>query len=99
MVDALSSAVTGHPVFNTRATGLSGGIGGIPALNAGSQLASTAANLLHGKQLTKRGVRALVEAAPLGNSPPTVWLANALGENLPKEAAREPGAHKGAWLQ
>lgn len=98
-VDALSSAITGHPVFDARASGLSGGVFGIPSVSAGESAWSAITGPLHNGGMTQRSMRALIETLPLGNTLPLVWLTNAMASDLPKEQPREPDAHKGAWLQ
>jgi hypothetical protein len=100
VTDAVSSLFTGHPVFDARATGLSGGLGGIPALDALQKPTSALATMLHhGSNLTKGQTRALESVLPLGNTMPLVWATNALADHFPKSVQTEPGAHKGAWLQ
>ncbi len=99
IIDALSSAVTGHPVFDARASGLSGGVFGIPSVSAGESAWNAITGPLHNGGMTQRSMRALMATLPLGNTMPMVWLTNAMASDLPKEQPKEPDAHKGAWLQ
>lgn len=98
-IDALSSALTGHPVFDARASGLSGGVFGIPSVSAGESAWNAITGPLHNGGMTQQSMRALMATLPLGNTMPMVWLTNAMASDLPKEQPKEPDAHKGAWLQ
>lgn len=98
LIDTASSYLTGHPVFDARATGLSGGIGGVPALDAASNAATALTNPLH-EGVTQRTLRAWESLLPMGNILPIAVATNMLADDFPKSTPKDKDAHKGAWLQ
>ncbi|MBW8077750.1 MAG: hypothetical protein GJU76_06680 [Gallionella sp.] len=96
LIDSVASPITGHPVFDGRASGPNSGFQ-VPALSAATSLTQLMGEAMRNGSTPTRGeARSLVQALPLGNSIPMVWAANALSANLPKE--ERGSGHKGPWI-
>lgn len=102
LVDTITSNLPGvdRPVFDQRASGLSGGgVAGIPSVAAGEN-AWTALTNPFKEGWTKRSERAFMAALPLGNTLPMVALTNWMGEDLPEsEPKQKSTGPKGPLLQ